>query len=192
MAKAKAAKAKAAKAIVKIKAKAAKAVKQRQTMDQNQNPNQKYNSTAIKSVLIFIMLLTIGLYSYMLNYIFKLESTGCECAKDWRRDYIQYYLMLLIVYVVVQICVLTMGDLAAVIRMNMHLTAIMLVLGILFVVFTLQYVHRLKKIKCKCSEDTARNVLQLVAIIDAVIFSIGALHLIIGLVVFGVIMLTRK
>ena len=150
------------------------------------------DSTSIKVIVAIVMLSTIVLYAYMLNYIFKLETVGCECAKDWRRDYIQYYLLLLIVYVVVLLCVMTMGDMRTMVMINLRITVIMFILGVCFIVFTLQYVHRLKTIKCKCSEGTARDVLQIVATINAVILGITVLKMIAFAIMLSIVLMSKK
>lgn len=141
----------------------------------------------LKYMFCISLLICLAINSYLVNYIFKLETTGCECAKDWRRDYIQYYFILLIVFIVIQFGVLFMGGLSALIGINMAFGGIMFILGIMFIVFTLQYVHKLKRIKCQCSEATARTVLEIVAYINLFMYSLIAIKFVVLLIMLLIV-----
>ena len=47
----------------------------------------------------------------------------------------------------------------------------MVVFGLINVVVTLQYVHKLKKEKCECSESLYREIMMFVAIFNAIVYS---------------------
>lgn len=117
-------------------------------------------------------IVSILLFAYIVTFLIKLERTGCKCAMDWRRTYILWY------------CVYTVA-LATMVIFNPHNTSISLalapitfILGILFIVFTFQYVHKLKNEKCACSDDLARTIMYLIAIIDASVFAVIGLQII--------------
>ncbi len=145
-----------------------------------------------KTLLGIAMIIALILNAFLLNYIFRLETMGCECAKDWRRDYIQYYLIFMVIYILVQFWLLMKDDMSSFVTFTVAMNLIMFVLGILFVVFALQYVHKLKVAKCECSEDFARDVLQIVAIIDAIVYGIKALNILIGALVLVVLFFKRR
>ena len=158
-------------------------IKEKKVVRKDSQDSQEKPYTAImKTLLGMSLVVSLVLYAFLLNYIFKLETMGCECAKGWRRDYIQYYLMLFVVFIVVQIGVLTMDGIESLVGLNASLFGIMFVLGILFIVFTLQYVHKLKEIKCECSEGAGRLVLEVVAIIDAIFYGLMVLNVSIALI----------
>jgi len=50
-----------------------------------------------------------------------------------------------------------------------------LILGVLNIVFVLQYVHRLKQEKCECSESIAREVIYITAMLQALVVALGML-----------------
>jgi hypothetical protein len=128
----------------------------------------------------------IVLFTYILTYVMKLERTGCECAKDWRRDFIVAYSIIVIAFAAYDLAVIVFhkDPLSHVGLINMVRGPILLILGIIFVVATIQYVNRLKREKCACSEDTARLVLFIVAIIDAAVFAVAGLLLLSAAIAF--------
>jgi len=137
----------------------------------------------------FISLL---LFAYILNFLVKLESTGCECAMDWRRTYIMFYMSYMLLFNIASLTMLFSKNPPPVLRrIYAVFSPLSIILGILFVVFTFQYVHRLRKEKCACSEELGRTILTLVAAIDAAVFAVIGLIMLFSLIglMFG---LTRK
>ncbi len=124
------------------------------------------------------------LFAYILNFLFKLESTGCECAMDWRRNYIMFYMAYMLLFTVTSLLMLFAKKPPSRMLRKLHaiLSPVSILLGILFIVFTFQYVHRLHKEKCGCSEDMGRTVLTLVAAIDAAVFAVMGLVILISLI----------
>lgn len=116
-----------------------------------------------KSVMFGLAVCFIVIQALIVNYLVRLESTGCECAMDWRRRYIIFFLILTIVYAFMTFF-LEPQDIPI-------LQTSMLVMGILNVIFTLQYVHMMKKQKCNCSESIYRDILSIVAIFNAFMYA---------------------
>jgi hypothetical protein len=110
-------------------------------------------------VLILFTLVVIGIQTLIIHYLMRLEAIGCKCAMDWRRNYIMFYWIISVIYMLS----------AFFIDRNTIpiIQTIVSVLGLLNVIFTLQYVHRLKKEKCECSESIYREVLNVAAIFSA-------------------------
>lgn len=119
---------------------------------------------------------------YVLNvyYLYSLEQKGCECAMDFRRVYIMAFTAVFLVYS------LTMNWFAPKILMNyiQYILPVILVGGIINVIYTLQYVAKLKATKCECSESTYRDIMETLAIVNAVTYSIAFLMAFISLEVF--------
>lgn len=107
---------------------------------------------------------------YVLNvyYLYSLEQKGCECAMDFRRVYIMAFTAIFLVYS------LTLNWFAPKILMNniQYILPVILVAGIVNVVYTLQYVAKLKATNCKCSESTYRDIMETLAIVNAVTYGI--------------------
>ena len=102
----------------------------------------------------------------LINYLLRLEKIGCKCAMDWRRKYMLFYMFVLLIHVVL----ITFVD-----RQQYQIpilqTAVM-VLGVVNVIVTLQYVSQLKKDNCTCSESLYRDIITLVAYLNAIMYSL--------------------
>jgi hypothetical protein len=107
---------------------------------------------------------------YVLNvyYLYSLEQKGCECAMDFRRVYIMVFTAIFLVYSI------TLHWFAPKILLNYipYILPVVLVGGIVNVVYTLQYVAKLKATNCKCSESVYRDVMETLAIVNAVTYGI--------------------
>lgn len=101
--------------------------------------------------LTFAILYTI-LYTFVFIYIRDLEKTGCECAIDWKSDFILVY-----------ICIfLPIACWNAFAPFSYTVGAFIGVLTLAFIIIVLIYIHDLKKKKCECSESKVRDVLEIV------------------------------
>lgn len=126
----------------------------------------------LEGVYKLASIITIILFMYLLTFVYKLESTGCTCALDWRRNYIVFYCFYAIILAVAHFFTHT--------SILVAFAPVTFALGLLFVVFTLQYVHRLKREKCTCSDQIGRVILYLVAAIDAAVFAIIGLMVVVN------------
>lgn len=123
--------------------------------------------TAIQLVINAIYL---AIWGYILFYIYKLEQIGCECSKDWRRDFIKFFIIFMIV-----IFVLRMFDLWSPAGVPPVLMTLQFVAVLFFVAVVFQYVHELKVKKCQCSEDLARDVLEVVNYVQMFLLGLALL-----------------
>jgi hypothetical protein len=99
-----------------------------------------------------------------------LEKTGCECALSWRRNYIMIFIVIAILHKFVNLMYPSVRNTASI-------QIIMAIMTLLFIIFTLQYIHHLKKVKCECSEDSARRALEIYAwvmvVMQVLVFFLG-------------------
>ncbi len=107
------------------------------------------------AIQLFFNILAILIWFYILNYIIKLEKTGCECAKDWRRDFIKYYIIFIIALLILR-SLNIIPD-----RFTPLLMTIQFVFSVAFITIVFHYINDLKVKKCACSQDTARDVLEI-------------------------------
>ena len=134
----------------------------------------------IHAPMIVLAIVVLTFLAISFNYIRKLEETGCECAKDWKRDYIFWYLIISIFFWVLYIVLLAFGDEWGIMTsLPMIVFRTLFILAtIAFIVISLLYVHHLKVEKCKCSESSGRVVLQIVTWYHVVIWGFALLNLI--------------
>lgn len=116
-----------------------------------------------KSIGVIVGIFLLIIQILIIHYLFRLEKIGCKCAMDWRRSYIIFFLFFSILYAV-SVLFIDRNTIPVV-------QTLMTVLGLLNVVLTLQYVHKLKKEKCECSESIYREIMSVVAIFNAILYS---------------------
>lgn len=121
------------------------------------------------------MTASVAYATYIHHYVTRLERIGCDCAADFRRTYIQYFTLVLICLGVANISLLLMNSRSGVAALATVLSPIMFIATIIYAVFVIQYVNRLRAEKCKCSEGMARAILYIVTIINVTLASLVAL-----------------
>lgn len=119
---------------------------------------------------------------YILKYLYYLEKNGCECALNWRRKFIMFFIGLSLVLAIFSLFKLNLLT-------SSIIFAVFATLSIANVVIILQFVHMLKEEKCKCSEDLAREILQFIAIINIAIYGIAFIVLLYS--VFNILIIGR-
>ena len=143
-----------------------------------------------KLAAIFGLLLSlafIGIQIYILYYTFKLERIGCECSKDFRRVYAQVYIIMsFAVYVALGILeTLTDAQNFKVMAATKGtLNAIMFVAGIVYTFFVWQYISRLRRIKCVCSESLARDIWEIVNYIEIAVLVLSFIIVMIAMLYY--------
>ena len=110
------------------------------------------------------------LYTYVFMYIRELEKTGCECSRDWKRDFIYLYVCIFIPFVIIRIFHVLPGV----------ITSLLGALTIAFIIIVFLYIHELKKKKCECSVSDTRKVLEIVNYVQ-----LGLLGLIIIVTIYA-------
>lgn len=116
----------------------------------------------MNAIPTFFALFYIILYTFVFLYIRELERTGCECSKDWKRDFIYIYVCIFIPLAVIRIFLKIPGI----------ITVVMSLLTIFFIGVVYFYIEELKKKKCECSVSDTRKVLEIVNYIQIGLFAL--------------------
>lgn len=124
--------------------------------------------------------ISIVLFAYIITYLRKLETIGCKCALDWKRNLILFFAFYTIITLTIDIVLLATNHPPLILFVNL-LAPIHILLSIIFVIVTLKYTHQLKQSNCNCSEDIGRSILYIVALIDATIFALVGILILIRL-----------
>lgn len=128
----------------------------------------------MKVLALVLDLLLIIFWAFVVTYVMRLENIGCDCSKDWKRDYIKYYLLVIIPIMILKLFV----------SLPVALASLTFVFGLTFVFVVFAYIQELRKKKCECSEAPIRDILEIVNYIQ--IFLVGfALILILVVAVAG-------
>lgn len=112
-----------------------------------------------------------GLYIAFLMYLGKLEQTGCECALNWRRNFIIAFILVALVW--------TVGTSLTTSFNNVYIAMLLTAFRLAFIVIAIQYINQLKKDKCECSQHLTREILYYYVWVAVVLTAI-ALFSIIG------------
>lgn len=102
---------------------------------------------------------------YIHHYVVRLERIGCDCAMDFRRTYIQWYTLALVIIGIINICLRLAGGNVGLAAISMVMSPIIFFATIVYIVFVFQYVNRLRREKCYCSDTMARAILYIITII---------------------------
>ena len=109
----------------------------------------------------------------IIYYLYNLTQIGCTCAMNYKRTYILCYTIFIII--------------SGIIVLIFHPKSIfmvygalpLIILGIINIIYTIQYVDDLKITNCACSESIIRTMMYILAYINALSYSIVLLLLII-------------
>jgi uncharacterized membrane protein YqhA len=126
-------------------------------------------------ILILLNIVTILFWGYILNYLLKLEKIGCECSKGWQRTFITYFVVYLLIMLLLSTFKLWNKTQLPPLVLTVHF-----VLNIFFFITVYQYIHRLKKEKCECSANKARDILEIVNYVELAIVAITLFMIIYG------------
>ena len=152
-----------------------------------------------KQILWFMIPMTIfyafalGISIMALTWIDKLEKISCKCSEDFKRDYIKYFLYIYIIILALAyfntllVAFEWNGKLHKILQKLLRVLIFVIPIALLLnTIFSIIYIHRLKEIDCKCSEDVRREVYYLINLIH--IGFIG-LQILLGIfaAIFGVL-----
>lgn len=140
------------------------------------------------SIILLIIILLININASI--WIAKLEKINCACSDNFMRNYIKYFLFVMIPIIIIQICVAiyVYFNVSYVKSANISATILMIIVflkfvfGIFYIInicIAIIYINRLKELNCECSEDIRREVYWIYNIILAAILCIFILMLIV-------------
>jgi hypothetical protein len=144
---------------------------------------------SIVPIILLIVILLININASI--WITKLEKINCACSENFMRNYIKYFLYVMIPVVILQLLVgiysyaNNLNSITVPINMLMFIGFLQFIFGIFYIVnivVAIVYINKLKELNCECSEDVRREVYWIYNIILASIFSI----LIILLLIFAI------
>lgn len=133
---------------------------------------------------MFIALITyiciVVLYVFLIKYIMMLEKTGCECSKDWRRDFIKYYFIFLLItpFIIAALLFSLLKNPFALQMISKAVGLVSFILSIAAVIIIYQYVYNLKAIKCQCSAGQMRTILEIFNYIQMILLAISLISII--------------
>ena len=134
-----------------------------------------YNKYSDLLLIFTVYIINIILYFITFSWIVLLEKNKCECSKNWKRDFIKYYIMAMILFVVSYGIYEIMSANRIVNNYDFifdFLRNLMLISEIGFVAIVFVYIRDLIKNRCKCSESPNRDITLFYSTVDLIIFAI--------------------
>lgn len=112
---------------------------------------------------ILFVLLLVAVQTYILKYVSTLEKIGCVCSDDYRRTYIKYYLVVVIVYGLAVAIFDAFRSPSAVVpaafvNVWFAVSSVMWVASVVYLVLAWQYTKRLTVDKCECADGIELQV----------------------------------
>ena len=114
--------------------------------------------------LNFIFVFNVIIASLIIYYLKRLETIHCNCALNYKHNYILYFTSINLLFA------LTNFAFGKVFFVQMLLTFVsipLVIAAIVNIIFTIQYVNELKRDNCACSESIYREIMYILAIINA-------------------------
>lgn len=149
------------------------------------NPNFNLGFTtnvAVFLIALIIIVLVLVLHYAMYTWTEELEKTGCECSDLWYRNFIHWIALVLMIIIPINI-VIQIYKIKS--QLLIPYTFILVVLQISYIVMIFDYITKLKKLECECSESWKREYGYIGSIVYICYFGLILLLLILGLVMVG-------
>lgn len=124
----------------------------------------------------------IVLYGLTYAYIDKMERAGCACSVHPYRNFVKMYPLFAIGYLVLTIFAPLFIGKSSAFAMVMQLLNFMFTIGsIIFFITAIKYAEYLIREKCRCSEDTRREMLYYWSIVHLGLILAGVVLVLIGI-----------
>lgn len=149
------------------------------------NPNFNLGfstNVAVFLIALIIAILVIVLHYSMYTWTEELEKTGCECSDLWHRNFIHWFALVLMIIIPINILIQLYKIKS---QLLIPYTFILVVLQISYVAMIFDYITKLKKLECECSESWKREYGYIGSIVYFCYFGLILLLLILGLVMVG-------
>ena len=116
-------------------------------------------------------------------YLYSLETLGCQCSLTAKRNYILGFNFFIVAY---SLFTIMMGGPNNVLSFYnkypwLYVILFFMVIGtVVNLAFTIEFVNDMKQKKCACSDSVFKDIMYVVAIIQAVIWSILGVVILVG------------
>lgn len=148
----------------------------------NPNFNLNFANVATFIVVLIIIVLVLVLHYAMYTWTEELEKTGCECSDLWYRNFIHWIALILVIIIPINI-VIQFYKVKS--KLLIPYFFILVVLQISYVAMIFEYITKLKKLECECSESWKREYGYIGSIVYICYFGLILLLLILALVMVG-------
>jgi hypothetical protein len=115
----------------------------------NNNNNLNQDSKKLISVVISTIILLI-IYYVIYLYVRNLEVNKCECSQHWYRDYIKYFTIGAMIFLVINLINLKINTKFTNILIGI-MNGLLTIFSLVFIYVVYNYANMLVESKCECS-----------------------------------------
>jgi hypothetical protein len=137
---------------------------------------------------IILITLILVLHYAMYTWTEELEKTGCECSNLWHRNVIHWFGLVIVILNVIYWLIEFFNIDQKIYYRNGSLTlfaapfsSLILILTVSYISIIFDYITKLKKLECHCSESWKRDYGYIGSIVYIASYSLGFLLFIIGM-----------
>lgn len=149
------------------------------------NPNFNLGfgaNVAVFIVVLIIIVLVLVLHYAMYTWTEELEKTGCECSDLWHRNIIHWIALILVIIIPINVVIQIYKVKSPLL---IPYSFILIILQVFYIAMIFDYITKLKKLECECSESWKREYGYIGSIVYIGYFGLLLLLLILGLLMFG-------
>lgn len=149
------------------------------------NPNFNLGfgaNLAVFIVALIILVLVLVLHYAMYTWTEELEKTGCECSDLWHRNIIHWIALILVIIIPINVVIQIYKVKSPLL---IPYSFILIILQVFYIAMIFDYITKLKKLECECSESWKREYGYIGSIVYIGYFGLLLLLLILGLLMFG-------
>ena len=126
------------------------------------------------SLVIIIYFINIVLYFLTFSWIIMMEKENCKCSADWKRTYIKYYLLSMIIFIIILfVHMLVFNNMYE--NIFEYVKYVFLLSELVFITIVFIYIRDLIKKRCECSNSIARDITLIYTITDGIIIILSLL-----------------
>ena len=137
---------------------------------------------------IILITLILVLHYAMYTWTEELEKTGCECSNLWHRNVIHWFGLVIVILNVIYWLIEFFNIDQKIYYRNGSLTlfaapfsSLIIILTVSYISIIFDYITKLKKLECHCSESWKRDYGYIGSIVYIASYSLGLLLFIIGM-----------
>jgi len=132
-------------------------------------------------MLFIVFIINVAILSSIIYYLKRLETIGCKCALNFKHDYIMYFTSFILLFSVLNYGLINVPSY----RLFRLYIYIPYVIALIFnIVYTIQYVNEMKRLNCDCSKSFYRELMYILAILQAAVWTLLGLSFIAILVMY--------
>jgi hypothetical protein len=103
-----------------------------------------------------------------------MEKENCKCSADWKRTYIKYYLLSMIIFIIILfVHMLVFNNRYE--NIFEYVKYVFLLSELVFITIVFIYIRDLIKKRCECSNSIARDITLIYTITDGIIIILSLL-----------------